>query len=844
MANVDHIKRLQADPDGLDFDGLRRQGIELLQALSSGRWTDYNLHDPGVTLLELLCYGLTDLVYRTDFSVADFLTNDQGNIDYQAQALYPPQEVFPNQPVTDLDFCKLIYDRLPDVEDVWVHTHNEAHSMHGLLSVFVKPHESLFKHSDAELKQFHDKLRQKVFSLLSSQRNLCRDIAQIQIVQPQAYTLAGDVEIDDSRPRAEIYADIYFRCAKLITSGSQITRFEEVLRQGMSWEEILTGPLTTHGFIDERSFLQESYDIDVVKLITLIRHIPGVKNVHSLFLIDEQGAVHEHLEFDHHDANCPVLHFIKTPEKILDLRLQHSRGKSVNENNVTEHLDHALSAKSQREVLAFGEQVALFLKKHEFAHDAFRRNQGDIGDILTLPRGQHREFDQYTSLGENLPAIYGINHFGVPRSEPDEVHAKAKQLKAYLYPFEQIMANYLHSLQHTRDLYSVNPTIDRTYFAQFLTDKQISNIKPLYTARADQPEVDAILREQDQFEQRRNRVLDSLLGLYGEVFPEIELRRHDYYHMGQIEQHLIRCKIQLLQQLCELSGGRGAGRNLQRASSHLSHLERRIRILIGSYTDTVSSSLVAPLQGQVKHVSNNRYHERLLKQINVPSNLSLDKLELIAKTQTQYTTQEFKLPHGQVCDALLQNGIAKENYRMFRISEQHGWVCLVNKDEEIWPLSLLPIDEMSDYVQQLIASIAEVSQACEGLHVLEHILLRPRQAHTDDTQARAIDHDFYAHRVSIILPAYTARFADLKTRFWVEHLIAEHLPAHILPDFYWLDFPFLAQFEVRHEKWLGQLRAFAQHNYASDASALDQCAAELIEFLKKNRHPQSSRYWI
>jgi hypothetical protein len=27
---------------------------------------------PGVTLLELLCYGLTDLVYRTDFDVSDF----------------------------------------------------------------------------------------------------------------------------------------------------------------------------------------------------------------------------------------------------------------------------------------------------------------------------------------------------------------------------------------------------------------------------------------------------------------------------------------------------------------------------------------------------------------------------------------------------------------------------------------------------------------------------------------------------------------------------------------------------------------------------------------------------
>jgi hypothetical protein len=69
-------------------------------------------------------------------------------------------------------------------------------------------------------------LRNDVIRLLSEHRNLCRDIDEIHVVTPQAYTLAGEIEIDDSRPRAEIYADIYFRCAKLITAGSQILRLK------------------------------------------------------------------------------------------------------------------------------------------------------------------------------------------------------------------------------------------------------------------------------------------------------------------------------------------------------------------------------------------------------------------------------------------------------------------------------------------------------------------------------------------------------------------------------------------------------------------------------------------
>ena len=66
MTDPVYIERIQPDPEGLDFNGLKRKGLKLLQKLSGKAWTDYNLHDPGVTILEVLCYALTDLVYRTE----------------------------------------------------------------------------------------------------------------------------------------------------------------------------------------------------------------------------------------------------------------------------------------------------------------------------------------------------------------------------------------------------------------------------------------------------------------------------------------------------------------------------------------------------------------------------------------------------------------------------------------------------------------------------------------------------------------------------------------------------------------------------------------------------------
>ena len=84
MPASEQIPRTGTDPDGLDFATLRKEGISRIQDLCGEVWTDYNLHDPGVTILEQLCYGLTDLSYRSGFAVEDYLTNEKNTIDYQS----------------------------------------------------------------------------------------------------------------------------------------------------------------------------------------------------------------------------------------------------------------------------------------------------------------------------------------------------------------------------------------------------------------------------------------------------------------------------------------------------------------------------------------------------------------------------------------------------------------------------------------------------------------------------------------------------------------------------------------------------------------------------------------
>jgi len=52
------------EPDDADYAALRTQALERVSALSSRDWTDHNDADPGITLLEVIAWGLADVHYR------------------------------------------------------------------------------------------------------------------------------------------------------------------------------------------------------------------------------------------------------------------------------------------------------------------------------------------------------------------------------------------------------------------------------------------------------------------------------------------------------------------------------------------------------------------------------------------------------------------------------------------------------------------------------------------------------------------------------------------------------------------------------------------------------------
>lgn len=114
MAETITIEKSPTLEKSQDYAFLRQAGIAHLQALGSNLWTDYNVHDPGVTILEMLCYAITDLGYRTSYDIEDVLGLEEGE-----RYFHTARNILTVNPVTVNDWRKLLMD-VEGVRNAWL----------------------------------------------------------------------------------------------------------------------------------------------------------------------------------------------------------------------------------------------------------------------------------------------------------------------------------------------------------------------------------------------------------------------------------------------------------------------------------------------------------------------------------------------------------------------------------------------------------------------------------------------------------------------------------------------------------------------------------------------------
>jgi len=183
--------------------------------------------------------------------------------------------------------------------------------------------------------------------------------------------------------------------------------------------------------------------------------------------------------------------------------------------------------------------------------------------------------------------------------------------------------------------------------------------------------------------------------------------------------------------------------------------------------------------------------------------------------------------------ALFRAAVDRQRYQWQRSGGRSGRL-LLGPDEHgnWWPLG--------DYENERAAALAaaglrrwvlQINHASEGLHVVEHVLLRPRRA---DGPHQRLQHDsaFYTLRISVVFPGWTVRTIQEGFRAFAEETVRMNCPAHVAAQCLWFDVPAMRSFEKDFDRWLGALRSY-RGGAAEDNAArrLDHASCAVIAHL-------------
>jgi hypothetical protein len=815
------------DRSGLDFEALRAEGIAALQSLCGELWTDFNQHDPGVTTLEQLVYGLTDLAYRTGFEMADYLAGPDGSIDYQGLALYPPEDVLPCEALTADDYRRLFYDALPDLADIRIRPAGQ-----GLLAVDVM--------AEPDAQPAALPLAQRVRTLYAAHRALGADLAEVRALRPRAYYLRGKIDTWGERSEAEVLARIVFECGEHLASGMSARRLRDVIAEGRLPEEVFDGPATRHAHVSARpdaAGAAGAAPVTISELVGVIQNIEGVRRIWELWIVDEHGQRCIAIPRDGADGSYPTMPFphVHDDTMIEWLRLQpeHGIAYGVPEQGIdygaSERDDPPSPAWRAANRLLY-EEGKLELEKLRFERRAFRSDDAHARTSYPLPAGRHRELHAYYSIQNEFPAVYGVGKFGLPDSASAERKAQARQLKGFLYPMEQLMANYLQNLQEVPTLFAPDAVGTRSYFSQVLDDAALPGIAELYgdPAQAVERQVQGAVARHDDYFERKSRVYDYLLALYGDAFPQTALRRYNHYHLADTEAWLLDAKRRLLEALVRLSAGRGRGADYGQplhAESAVPPLAWRASILLGFEGGNRHRSLCPVWNGEPLALQEGD------ESLPPPPRPEWMPVPALREPAGQPLVPAALGAGGSMSEEVFRNGAALANYRLAR--DGAGWLLFVLAGAD-WQLLGQHADHASATAaaHAAVAKLASLNRECEGMHIVEHILLRPR---APQAGAAADESSFLTARISVVLPRWTLRCADRGFRNLAEECVRENCPAHLHPGFLWLSPALMVEFEGLQQAWREALLVWQGADDAAQpghANALDAAAAALKGFLR------------
>ena len=144
---------------------------------------------------------------------------------------------------------------------------------------------------------------------------------------------------------------------------------------------------------------------------------------------------------------------------------------------------------------------------------------------LPVPQGKYYQLNDYYPLQYSLPLTYGAGYEGLPSTASVQRQAQAKQLKAYLLFYEQLLVNYLEQLANVKELFALDTGVDKTYFSRLMDAAEIKGTSDIFNGLT-KNHLQLLVETPDGFFDRRNRFLDHLLSRFAEMARGVHTPTH------------------------------------------------------------------------------------------------------------------------------------------------------------------------------------------------------------------------------------------------------------------------------------------------------------------------------
>lgn len=143
------------------YQELQEKTLERLQELSGDVWTDFNIHDPGVTISDNMNYALFELQYKLELPFRSFIGPNTS--EYASKGILSAEHIFEQSIVTPEDYEQLFLDNIENLESCSVEFENGFYSIRASVSTKNPAITS-------------ENIKEELFVLYHQNRNLCEDL--------------------------------------------------------------------------------------------------------------------------------------------------------------------------------------------------------------------------------------------------------------------------------------------------------------------------------------------------------------------------------------------------------------------------------------------------------------------------------------------------------------------------------------------------------------------------------------------------------------------------------------------------------------------------------------------